>query len=327
MINILILSVGTRNKVVEYFKNTLTIENGERIGHVIATDMSNLAPAIYEADKFYLVPKMTERGYIEVIFDICRKEKVTAVLSLIDPELSLLAEHNDEFAALGVTVVGSGYELCEMSLDKIQMHKWLVSHGYKSARSYTDKETFYKDIESGSITYPVFVKPIKGSASIAISKVRDRDTIDLLFNHSDNLMIQEYLSGQEIGADVYIDMISGDIVSIFTKKKIVMRAGETDKSVSFKDEKLFGLIRKFVAEIGYRGEIDIDIFDIGGEYYISEVNPRFGGGYPHAYECGCNHMRMILENLYGRENQKNIGIYEEGIYMMKYNEVSIKKLD
>ena len=122
-------------------------------------------------------------------------------------------------------------------------------------------------------------------------------------------------------------LISGDIVSIFTKKKIVMRAGETDKSVSFKDEKLFGLIRKFVAEIGYRGEIDIDIFDIGGEYYISEVNPRFGGGYPHAYECGCNHMRMILENLYGRENQKNIGIYEEGIYMMKYNEVSIKKLD
>jgi len=106
-----------------------------------------------------------------------------------------------------------------------------------------------------------------------------------------------------------------------------MRAGETDKSVSFKDEKLFELICKFVAEIGYRGEIDIDIFDIGGEYYISEVNPRFGGGYPHAYECGCNHMKMILENLCGRENQKNIGIYEEGIYMMKYNEVSIKKLD
>lgn len=30
-------------------------------------------------------------------------------------------------------------------------------------------------------------------------------------------------------------MISGEIVSIFTKKKIVMRAGETDKAVSFKD--------------------------------------------------------------------------------------------
>ena len=70
---------------------------------------------------------------------------------------------------------------------------------------------------------------------------------------------------------------------------------------------------------------DIDIFDIDGEYYISEVNPRFGGGYPHAYECGCNHMKLIKNNLIGVANEKNIGAYEEGIYMMKYNEVMIRR--
>ena len=75
-----------------------------------------------------------------------------------------------------------------------------------------------------------------------------------------------------------------------------MRAGETDKAVSFQVPALFALIEKFVKEAGYRGQIDIDIFDIGGAYYISEVNPRFGGGYPHAYECGCNHMQLILNN-------------------------------
>ena len=104
-----------------------------------------------------------------------------------------------------------------------------------------------------------------------------------------------------------------------------MRAGETDKAVSFKDEKLFALIEKFVKECGWSGQIDIDIFDIDGEYYISEVNPRFGGGYPHAYECGCNHMKLIKNNLIGVANEKNIGAYEEGIYMMKYNEVMIRR--
>ena len=69
----------------------------------------------------------------------------------------------------------------------------------------------------------------------------------------------------------------------------------------------------------------IDIFDIKGVYYISEVNPRFGGGYPHAYESGCNHMKLILNNLNGSVNKKNIGDYEEGVYMMKYNEVKIEK--
>ena len=68
--NILILSAGTRNKVVQYFVKTL---NGK--GTVVATDMSNLAPAIYEADKYYIVPRMTDPGYLDVILDICKKEK------------------------------------------------------------------------------------------------------------------------------------------------------------------------------------------------------------------------------------------------------------
>ena len=318
--NILILSAGTRNKVVQYFKRAL---NGK--GNVIATDMSEIAPAVYEADKFYKVPRMTEPGYIDVIFDICKKEKIDGVLSLIDPELSLLAENAEKFKELGVIVIGSSYELCERSLDKMQMYNWLKSNGYNCAKSYNDKEEFYKDVADAEIDYPVFVKPVRGSASIAISKVYDKETVELLFEHNDNLMIQEYLNGQEIGADVYIDMLSVETVSIFTKKKLVMRAGETDKSVSFKDEKLFDLIEKFVKDSGYIGQIDIDIFEIDGDYYISEVNPRFGGGYPHAYESGCDHMKLIVNNLFGNINTKNTGSYNEGVYMMKYNEVMIKE--
>ena len=317
--NILALSVGTRVKIIEYLKK----EVGED-GVVVATDMSELAPAVYEADKFYKVPRITDEGYIDIIFDICKKEKINGVLSLIDPELSLLAKHKDKFEALGVTVIGSSYELCERALDKMKMYEWLSTHGYKCARSYVDKEVFYSDVENGLVQYPVFVKPVCGSASIAISKVYDKETIELLFSHSDNLMIQELLDGQEIGADVYIDMISKEVVSIFTKKKIVMRAGETDKSVSFKDENLLTLIKRFTEESGWLGQIDIDIFDVDGEYYISEVNPRFGGGYPHAYECGSNHMKMIINNLNGIINKNDVGNYTEGIYMMKYSEIKIQ---
>lgn len=316
--NILILAAGTRNKIVQYFKKTF-----EGVGTVVATDASELGPAIYDADKYYIVPPITVLGYIDMILDICRKEKINGVLSLIDPELSLLAENEGKFKAVGTTVIGSSYELCEMALDKMQMYEWLIAHGYNCARSWMDKEEFYRTVENGEISYPVFVKPYRGSASISISKAYDRETVEVLFAHDEGLMIQEFLNGQEIGADVYIDMISGEVVSIFTKKKIKMRAGETDKAVSFKDEKLFALIEEFVQKAGYRGQIDIDIFENDGQYYISEVNPRFGGGYPHAYECGCDHMKLILNNLQGKANERQIGAYDEGIYMMKYNEVKI----
>lgn len=326
MTNILILSAGTRNKIIQYFVKALTAENGARLGNVIATDMSSLAPAIYEADKFYIVPRMTAPDYLDVVFAICRKEKISAVLSLIDPELSLLAANVDKFASLGVTVIGSSYPLCEMSLDKMQMYNWLCAHGYRAAKSYTEKEAFYGDLARGAIAFPVFVKPVRGSASIAISKAEDKETVELLFSHTDGLMIQQYLNGQEIGADVYIDMISGEVVSIFTKKKLKMRAGETDKAVSFQDEKLFALIERFVKEAGFKGQIDIDIFDVDGVYYISEVNPRFGGGYPHAYVCGCDHMKMIVQNLRGQRNERRIGNYEENVCMMKYNEISARRI-
>lgn len=322
--NILILSVGTRNKIVQYFKKEIANK-----GKIIVTDMSILAPAIYEADKYYIVPKITDLNYIDKILDICKKEKIDGVLSLIDPELSLLAENENKFKEIGVKIVGSSYKLCEMALDKIQMYNFCKKNGFKTARSWNNLEEFKNSLARKEVMFPVFVKPQRGSASIAISKVYDIETIELLFLHAkeeEKLMIQEFLNGQEIGVDVYIDLISGEVVSIFSKKKIVMRAGETDKAVSFKDEKLFELIKNFVRKSGYKGQIDIDIFEIEGEYYISEVNPRFGGGYPHAYECGINNMKFILNNLSGEVNKSVIGKYEENIYMMKYNEICIKKI-
>ena len=314
--NILILSCGTRNKVVQYFKAALA--GG---GNVVATDMSPYAPALYEADRHYIVPRMTAPGYLEVILEICRKERITGVLSLIDPELSLLAANRQRFEAVGTRVIGSGYEQCERALDKMEMYRWLTDHGYRCARSYADKQAFF----SAGIPYPVFVKPIRGSASLSINRAPDRETVEFLMDHGQGMMVQEFLHGQEIGADVYIDMISGQVVSIFTKKKLLMRAGETDKAVSFKDEKLFALIEKFALESGFSGQIDIDIFEVGGAYYISEVNPRFGGGYPHAYECGVDHMSLIRNNLAGIANTPSIGAYEEGLVMMKYNELRLVK--
>lgn len=319
--NILVLSVGTRNKIIQYFKNNL----GES-GKVIVTDMSDVAPAIYEADKFYKVPPINDSQYIDIILDICKKEDVKGILSLIDPELSLIAKNIDRFKSIGVKIIGSSYELCEMALNKMSMYNWLVAHGYNCAKSYDNLNDFYCAFNKGDIQFPVFVKPILGSASISISKVYDKDTLELLFKNANGLMIQEYLKGQEIGADCYIDMITSEPISIFTKKKLLMRAGETDKSVSFKDENLFMLIKDFIVECGWIGQIDIDIFEINGKFYLSEVNPRFGGGYPHAYECGCNHIKYILNNLKGKANLPDIGNYEDDICMMKYNEVKILKV-
>ena len=82
--NVLILSVGTRNKVVQYF----TKEVGNA-GKIVVTDCSVLAPAVYEADQFYKVPRIDSPEYIDAILEICNKEKIDTLFALIDPELSI----------------------------------------------------------------------------------------------------------------------------------------------------------------------------------------------------------------------------------------------
>lgn len=316
--NILITSAGSRNKIVQYFKKEI---NGN--GKVITTDMSNLAPAIYDADKFYLVPRIDHKDYIQTLLDICKKEKIDCIFSLIDPELSLIAKNKSKFLEIGVTPLISDYNAVELAFDKYEMYKFLTSNNFKTPKTYINKEEFYKDLDKSEISFPIFVKPVKGSASINISKVSTKQEIELLFSLYDDLIIQEYMDGQEIGADIYIDPISKKTISIFTKEKIKMRAGETDKSRSFKDQKLFDLITKVVEKIGYEYMIDMDIFKVNGDYYISEINPRFGGGYPHAYESGVNFPKFIINSLGNIENDNQIGNYNENVYMMKYNEIKI----
>lgn len=317
-LNILILSCGTRNKIVQYFKTEL----GNR-GQVMATDCSELAPALYDADKYFIVPRMNEEGYLDIILNICKDNSIKGVLSLIDPELSLLAKNKQDFLDIGTIPIISEYNLVELCFDKYLFYNFLTKNGFKTIKSYVDKELFYKDLKRGIISYPVFVKPVRGSASINVNKVTTNHEVDILFSRYDNLMIQEFMDGMEYGADVYIDMISGEPVAIFTKEKLKMKAGETDKSVSVKNEGLFDLIKRFVKLVGFKGIIDIDIFKVNGEYFFSEVNPRFGGGYPHAYECGINVPGMIIKNLMKKDNYEVIKQYEENVYMMKFNEVKI----
>ncbi|QWB95448.1 ATP-grasp domain-containing protein [Mycoplasmatota bacterium] len=322
--NILITSVGTRNKIVQYFKKEL---NGK--GLVIATDASELAPALYEADKHYIVPRIDDLNYLKYIKKICRENNIKGILSLIDPELSIISKHKKELIDMGVMPIVSDYETIELCFDKYKFNKKLFELGFNTIKSYINKEEFYKDLNKGIINYPVFVKPIKGSASINISKVYADNEIELLFNRYDNLMIQEYINGNEFGIDVYIDMISNQVTSLFIKEKLKMRAGETDKSVSVHNDNLKNIILELVEKIRFKGIIDIDAFEMNGKYYISEINPRFGGGYPHAYECGINVVSNIVKNIENQANVEECKEYIDQVYMMKYNELKLywKKSD
>ena len=316
--NFLILSAGRRCELVRYF-----VEEFKGVGNVVVTDCSSLAPALYVADKAYIVPPINNENYIDVIKKICVKENIKGLISLIDPELSLIAANIEEFNSIGVTCFISNFESVECCFDKYSMFKFLDLNNFNTAKTFNNLESLKNAYEKGQITYPVFIKPQCGSASINVNKVNTLQEVELYFNKYHDIIVQEFLDGTEIGVDVYVDVLSGQVISIFAKEKIKMRAGETDKSKSIICPKLFDIIQELVLKLKLRGPIDIDVFKINNNYYISEINPRFGGGYPHAYQCGVNFIKMILNNLNGNINNVNISNYNPNVYAIKSDTIKV----
>lgn len=321
--NILILSCGTRNKLVCYFR-----EKGNGFDRVIGTDCSAYAPALYETDKHYLVPLMTSPDYLDTIIKICEEEKIDAVLPLQEDELFLIASHKALFTEKGIFPIVSSPETVELCRDKYAFYNHMVTHNLPVLPTCDSLAAFHRCREKGLMDFPVFVKPIRGCGSMGIQKVEQPELLETLCKHSsEDLLIQSYAEGEEYGIDFYVDMLSHKPVSIFVKMKLRMRAGETEKSVSVKDEALFDLVRKTAETLSLSGPVDMDVFCIDGQYYISEINPRFGGGYPHAYCCGVNFPKLIAANLSGKENTDTTGSYEDGICMLKYSDLMTLRMD
>lgn len=320
--NLLILSCGTRNQLMRYFKEK---ENG--INKVVGADCSAYAPALYETDSHYIVPRMTSPDYLETILDICRKEKIDAVLPLQEDELYLTASCRKQYTDAGVMPIVSALDTIELCRDKYAFYQHLQQNNLPALTTCGNLSEFQDSYKTGKMNFPVFIKPVRGCGSIGIQKVENMELLSALCKYSsEEMLIQQFAEGEEYGADLYVDMFSHKPVSIFIKKKLRMRAGETEKSVSVKDSVLFDLIQETAASLSLSGPIDMDIFKVDGSYYISEINPRFGGGYPHAHACGVNFPHLIAENIAGRENKDNIGNYEEGICMLKYTDLMTLKL-
>lgn len=314
--NYLLLSVGRRGELLKDFRKS--IEPGSKM---VATDMSRYAPALYFADKQYLVPQINDPSYLNTILDICKNEKIDAVTTFIDPEIEILAENRDRFTELGVEVLAPDEYTAKLCINKYLMYKHLTQNGIPTVRTWGT----LKEFEQAAHGFPVFVKPRMGSGSVGARKINSSEELELAMADDPSLIIQEYMDCLDLDADVYIDTVSHEAVAAFSKRKIETRIGGASKTVSFKDDRLFAFIRQICKVLKFNGPVDMDFFYNDGQYYLSEVNPRFGGAYLHAYGAGIDFIRLIENNLKGLENKPRFGDYEENVVMMMYDSVVIKK--
>lgn len=319
--NILFCSVGRRGRLLLDFKQSMHNE-----GRIIATDNSPVAPALYFADVAYTVPLINESGYIDRVMEICKENKVRAITTLIDPEIELLSKHRTLFLQEGILPLCPIERTAYLCFDKYEMFKYLRSRNIRTILTYNSLVSFNEGLEKKEISFPVFLKPISGSGSVGACKVNTMDELLTIWNEAKfTYIIQELMTGGDCDADVYVDCISHKPVAAFSKKKIETRIGGASKTISFKDQKLFSFIEEVCTVLELMGPCDMDFFIKDGDYYLSEINPRFGGAYLHAYGAGVDFVKMVMNNIEGIENKCEIGCYDADVLMLMYDNALIKR--
>ena len=321
MCNILLCSAGRRCALVKAIRNSLADK-----GNIIVADMDNTAPALYFANKGYVVPRLDSNEYIEHIIDICKKESINVVTTLIDTEVALLAKNKDKFSDIDTMLLTSSFETAELCQDRYSIYKILTENNINAVKTYYTYDEAENAIKTKEISFPVFVKPRYGTGSIGSKIVLTFQDLEHTLNLSKHLIVQEYMANTiDIDTDIYIDTISSRVVSIFAKLLLENKTVGAGKTVSFKDDRLFDIIHDINALFDFAGPIDMDFFCLNGKYYLSEINPRFGGAYVHAAGAGIDFIPLIMNNLNNIENKPNIGNYEKNIMMIIYEEAIIKK--
>lgn len=335
MINVLLTCAGRRNYLIRYFREAL---HGR--GRVVAVDANRQTPALQEADRGFVLPPVQHPDYLNRLLDLCREQEIGLVVPLNDLELPVLAQARQQFRRAGIQVAVSSPDVVTRCFDKWEMFFFLDSQGLPVPRTFTRLEDVRQVLWRQTLAFPVVVKPRWGTASIGVHRPTDDTELELTYrlarkqversiiaevsarDPSHCVLIQEFLHGEEYGLDVINDL-EGRYVTTLVRRKLGMRAGETDRAVTCHDPELEALGERIGRLLGHVGNLDCDVIRGPESFGILDMNPRFGGGYPFVHVAGANLPAALIAWATGREPEPAWLRCQPGVTSCKYDSLLV----
>ena len=315
--NLVLSSAGRRGAMLAILRRTLA--DMDLKGTVIATDMSLLTAAGMLAEEFRQVSPCTDPAFIPQMLELCRSHEVRLVVPTIDPELPVYAAHRQAFLDIGTTVLVSDLETVELCADKRSTHKFLSERGFPTVSQAHPSEVL---ASLRDWNFPLVVKPARGSASKGIAVVHGEAELTAAAAGRE-VVVQSVAPGDEYTVDVWVDA-GGAARCAVPRRRLEVRAGEVSKGVTAKHGPLQELALQVCEALpDPYGVITVQAFVDAGDLRVIEINPRFGGGFPLAWQAGAKYPQWALEELLGRQSTATADDgWAGGLVMLRYDEAA-----
>ncbi len=229
-----------------------------------------------------------------------------------DAELPLYAAARERFAEVGCTISVSGPETVAIGRDKRATHDWLVANDLPTVRQGTPADVL---AEPDSWRWPLIVKPRAGSAAIGVRVIAAGGRIE----DEPDLIVEECAAGVEHTIDLLIRR-DGSCPIVVPRRRLEVRAGEVSKGVTVRHDALEALARRAAAALpDAYGVLNLQVFVDGDDLRVIELNARYGGGFPLAYEAGAHLPEWTIEEVLGRPSTI-VDTWRDGLVMLRYDE-------
>jgi carbamoyl-phosphate synthase large subunit len=277
----------------------------------IAADLDPLAPALYHADVRAFVPRVDDPGYVAALAGLVAEHDVRLVVPLTDLDQTLLARSRDELAPALALVPEP--EVCETMGDKYLAHLFFEEHGIPSPRSWLPHEV------PDDARYPLLVKVREGFGSRHIWRAHDRAELDFFLGYTGvESFVQECCRGEEFSVDVFCDLESRCLNAI-PRTMIQSKGGESIKGATIADAELIEHACRVAETAGIVGPANVQCFrEPDGSLPVTDVNPRFGGGFPLPLAAGSRYPELALQLARGERPEPTLGDFRAGVVMTRF---------
>lgn len=277
----------------------------------IASDVDRLAPALYLADRRALVPRVDDPGYVAALAALVAEHDVRLVVPLTDLDQEILSQHRSALAP--ALVLAPAPEICRTMGDKYLAHAFFVEHGIDSPRTWLPEDV------PADARYPLLVKVREGFGSRHIYRADDEEQLAFFLRYTTvDSMVQERCLGEEFSIDVFCDL-DGRCLNAIPRTMIESKGGESIKGMSIRDAELVEHGARVAETIGIVGPANIQCFrEPNGALPVTDVNPRFGGGFPLPLAAGSRYPELALALARGERPEPRLGDYRAGVVMTRF---------
>lgn len=302
--NLLFSCIGKRSYIADFFRPHLRA--GDRI---IGTGNTRWTPGFVACDAAILMPDIADERYLPAVLELCKREHVDAVLSFSDPDVYRLSQIREELEAMGVVPLIPTADAAEIAYDKYRTFEFLSAHGLVTPR------TSLTVADARDFTFPLYVKPRRGSGSHHTFVARDARELDVFFNYAPDMIIQERVIGEELDIEVCSDL-DGSPLRLCAWRKVRSRLGETEAAQTIRDSAILDFGVRLARLLRVAGPMDIDLARAGQSLIVIEANTRFGGGYPVSHLAGADFPGVLVDLIKGKHPGMDLS-FAPDVVMMK----------